>query len=370
MRKMQFLFYLPHPAKFHFHKVQINELMAHGHKVDVLINTKDILEELVIEEGWQYTNLFPNTRKIKNVHVYIAALFNIFVTVYRSWKFTRGKKYDLFIGDLLPILGRIKRIPSIFPTDDVLAAVPEQVICFIPAHYIIAPVITDIGKYKVKKIAYKGYKAFAHLHPNHFKPNINNLSYDLQNNEPFFVIRCTGFFATHDINKKGIDDSMLYELEKLLSPYGKILITSEKKLPKDLEKYNLNIRKSDMSHYIAFAKIFIGDSTTMCTEAAVLGTPAVEFDEYFYEIEQMLELQNKYKLVHCYRTHEKNDMLTKVEELLKTKNLKEIYKRRRGKLLEETIDISAFLIWIFKNYPKSINEYFSNPNIQENFKGD
>ena len=39
--------------------------MAHGHKVDIIINTKDILEELVIEEGWQYTNLFPNTRKIK-----------------------------------------------------------------------------------------------------------------------------------------------------------------------------------------------------------------------------------------------------------------------------------------------------------------
>ncbi|MDG1901160.1 MAG: hypothetical protein P8I80_02920 [Bacteroidales bacterium] len=366
--KKSFLFYLVHPAKFHFHKVQINELIIRGHNVDIIINTKDILEELVIEEGWTYTNIFPKSRKIKGVHVYIAAFINLFVTVYRLWKFTRGKKYDLFIGDFLTILGRIKRIPSMYPTDDVLAAVPEQVAWFIPAHYIIAPVITDIGKYKIKKIAYKGYKALAHLHPNHFKPNVNTLSYDLQNNEPFFVIRCTGFFATHDINKKGIDDSMLYELEKLLSPYGKILITSERKLPKDLEKYNLNIRKSDMTHYIAFAKIFIGDSTTMCTEAAVLGTPSVEFDEYFYEIEQMIELEKKYGLINCFRTNQSEEFLDKIQEMVNTDNLQEVYNDRRSRYLNETIDVSAFLIWLYENYPKSKNAFFLDQNIQDKFK--
>ena len=44
------LFFLVHPAKFHFHKVQINKLIVNGNKVDILITTKDVLEELVIEE--------------------------------------------------------------------------------------------------------------------------------------------------------------------------------------------------------------------------------------------------------------------------------------------------------------------------------
>jgi predicted glycosyltransferase len=367
---MNFLFYLVHPAKFHFHKVQINSLNKKGHKVDILINSKDILEDLVKEEGWNYFNIFPNGRKIKGLHVYLSAFLTIIKSNYRILKFIKHKKYDLFIGDFLTWVGLIKRVKTLYPTDDVLNQVPEQIIFLSAATHPIAPKITDLKIYNKKTIHYKGYKALAHLHPNHFKPNKNKLLKHLQDGTDYFLIRCTGFFATHDINKKGIDDFMLYKLEKLLSPYGKILITSERKLPKDLKKYNLNIRKSDMSHYIAFAKLFIGDSTTMCTEAAVLGTPAVEFDEYFYEIEQMLELQNKYNLVHCYRTHEQNDMLTKVEELLQTTNLKEIYKRRRGKLLKETIDVSAFLIWIFENYPKSTNEYFSNSNIQDNFKGD
>ena len=151
---MNFLFYLVHPAKFQFHKVQINTLKAKGHKVDIVINTKDILEDLVKEEGWEYTNIFPKSRKIKGVHVYVAAVISIYKTVYRLWKFTKGKKYDLFIGDLLSILGRINGVPSLYPTDDVLAAVPEQVIFFKTVNHLIAPVITNVGKYEIKKIGY------------------------------------------------------------------------------------------------------------------------------------------------------------------------------------------------------------------------
>lgn len=366
--KMKFLFYLVHPAKFQFHKVQINTLLAKGHIVDVVINTKDILEDLVIEEGWKYTNIFPQSRKIKGVHVYIAAVISIYKSVYRLWKFSRGKKYDLFIGDLLSILGRIKGVPSLYPTDDVLAAVPEQIIFFKTVNHILAPVITNVGKYDIKKIGYKGYKALAHLHPNHFTPNKSILFEELQGDVPFFIIRCTGFMATHDLNKSGISDEVLFKLRDILEPCGKILITSERELPKELEQYRLNIRKNDITHYIAFAQLFIGDSTTMSTEAAVLGTPSVEFDEYFYEIDQMMELEEKYGLIHCFRTNQKSEFLKKVGDLVATKNIKEEYKHRRKKLLDDTIDVSSFLIWLFENYPKSKNEYFADPEVQNKFK--
>lgn len=367
MKKLKLLFYLVHPAKFHFHKVQINELKARGHQVDIVINTKDILEELIIEEGWEYTNLFPKSRKIKGVHVYLAAFISLFLSVFRLWKYAYRKHYDIYVGDALVYLGRLKGIPAFYPTDDVLAAVPEQRVWFLPAKYIIAPVITDIGRFKTKKIAYKGYKALAHLHPNHFKPKKEKLTSDLQSGEPYFVIRCTGFGATHDINKKGIDDTTLYGLVNLLSPHGKVLITSERELPEDLKKHEMNINKNDMAHYLSFAKMFIGDSTTMCTEAAVLGTPAIEFDEYFYEIEQMIELQDKYKLIHCFRTDEVEKMYAKVEELVNTENLEEIFYERKNLFLKDMIDVSGFLIWIFENHPESTEAYFKNHNIQDTF---
>ena len=365
---MKILFYLVHPAKFQFHKVQINRLREKGHDVDVIINTKDILEDLIKEEGWNYTNIFPNSRKIKGFHVYIAAGISLIRSIYKLWKYAYGKKYDLFIGDALVYLGRLKGVPSLYPTDDVLAAVPEQITWFIPANHIIAPVITDIGKFTYKKIAYKGYKALAHLHPNHFTPSISVLDEDLQSGKPFFLIRCTGFGATHDLNKSGISDEVLFKLEKLLAAHGKIFITSERTLPDKLQKYILKTNKNDIPHYMAFAQMFIGDSTTMSTEAAVLGTPSVEFDEYFYEIDQMAELENKYHLIHCYRTSQQEEMLNKISELLATPDLKSIYAKRRQKLLNDMIDVSSFLIWLYENYPSSVKTYFKHPDIQNNFR--
>lgn len=370
LKLKRFLFYLVHPAKYQFHKVQINALKAKGHTVDIVINTKDILEDLLKEDGWQYTNIFPKSRKIKGVHVYIAAFISIFLTVWRLLKYTRGKKYDVFVGDLLSIVGRLKGVTAFYATDDVLAAVPEQIVFFKTVKYIIAPEVTDIGPYKNKKIAYRGYKALAHLHPNHFIPDSNKLSPELRE-DAYFLIRCTGFGATHDIGKSGISDDILLKIIPILEPFGKILITSERKLPQQLEKYQLKIRKNDITHYIYFAQIFIGDSTTMCTEAAVLGTPAVEFDEYFYEIEQMLEIERKYQLIHCFRTNQDQEFLNKIFSLVQTNDLKKIYKERRDQLLSETIDVSSFLIWLFENNPESINEYFKNPDlIMNKFKSE
>ena len=74
---MNILFFLVHPAKFHFHRVQVNELISRGHNVDILITNKDILEELVKEEGWEYTNIFPEGRKIPGLHVYLGALLSL-----------------------------------------------------------------------------------------------------------------------------------------------------------------------------------------------------------------------------------------------------------------------------------------------------
>jgi predicted glycosyltransferase len=365
---MKILFYLVHPAKFQFHKVQIKTLKDNGHTVDIIINTKDILEDLLKEEGWQYTNLFPEGRKIKGVHVYIAAFISIFRTVTRLFKFTKNKKYDLFIGDLLTIVGRLRGVPSLYPTDDVIRQVPEQSIFLFTTNHIIAPYITELGIFNRKKINYDGYKALAHLHPNHFTPNRSIISSNVKEGEKYFLIRCTGFGATHDIGRSGVDDKVLRELIEVIKNHGQIFITSERQLPVDLKKYQLVINKKDIHHYMAFADLFIGDSTTMCTEAAILGTPVVEYDDYWHEIEQMLELQYKYELINLYRPPDYKSMLDKVCEIINQSNSKDIVLQKRNNFIKEKIDVSSFLVWFIENYPSSYQEYKKNPFCQYRFK--
>tara|TARA_B000000437_G_C11675391_1_gene317237 strand:+ start:509 stop:1609 length:1101 start_codon:yes stop_codon:yes gene_type:complete len=364
--KKSILFFLVHPAKYHFHKVQINKLIYNGHKVDILITKKDMLEQLVKEEGWNYTNLFPKGRKLMFSNVFFSVPYFFFLTIYRLLKYTKNKKYDLFIGDLLTIVGLIRRVPTIFATDDTLKAVPQGAIFYHTATDIVAPIITDLGPYNKKKIGYFGYKAIAHLHPNHFKPRAENLPSELVGKKYFFI-RATGFQASHDIGKKGIDNQLLNEIIDRLLPHGKIIISSERPLTKEFEKYLYKFKKTQIGEVLAFAELFISDSTTMTSEAAYLGTPSVEYDDYFHEIEQMLELKDKYKLIHCYRTSEQVDFLNKINHLLSKENLRKEYKKRQSKLLSDSIDVSSFLVWFYENYPKSRKSYFSSNLIQKKF---
>ena len=52
---------------------------------------------------------------------------------------------------------------------------------------------------------------------------------------------------------------------------------------------------------------------------------------------------------------------------LAIENLDSEFQNRRQKMLEDKIDVSAFLIWIIEFYPNSINEYKKNHDIQLKF---
>ena len=82
----------------------------------------------------------------------------------------------------------------------------------------------------------------------------------------------------------------------------------------------------------------------------------------------MIELEEKYKLVHCFRTSDEKGFLNQVSELSSKANLKQIYKKRRDGLVKDKIDVSSFLIWLFENYPNSVNCYISDDSVQDNFK--
>tara|TARA_B100001250_G_C19794058_1_gene787940 strand:+ start:1074 stop:2180 length:1107 start_codon:yes stop_codon:yes gene_type:complete len=368
---MKFLFFLVHPAKFHFHKNQINTLKKKGHLVDIIIIKKDMLEDLVIEEGWNYKNIFPEGRKINGLHTLISALISMVRTIYRLWAFTSKKDYDIYVGDLLTVIGRVRGIPSFYPTDDVFADIylTDQIF-YIPTDFIFAPKITDMGPYDYKTIRYDGYKALAHLHPNCFSPDSSKLPSNLKGNSKYFIIRCTGFEATHDLNKHGITDKMLKEIVNILSTKGDVFISTERKLPESLKKYQLQIPKRDISHYMFFADLFISDSTTMTTEAAVLGTPSIEYDDYFEGIEQMLEIANKYNLTEGFAPGCKlEEFYSRIDTLSSmSRNKIEEFRERRTKLLDEKIDVSAFFTWLIENYPESVSRVKKDSEFQYSFK--
>lgn len=363
---MKYLFFIVHPSKYFFFRNVINRLNAEGHQTEILITGKGNLEELVKEENWNYINIFPNGRRIKGVHSYVSSTIFTFVTVYKLFKYARGKNFDLFItDDLLTITGKLMRVPSILCTDDDITAVPESFILTTTADYILSPAAANMGKYEKKKIGYYGYKALAHLHPDYFTPDKEKVERSL---EIYFFIRCVSVTSTHDAGKKGIGNELLRRIAGCLAKYGTVIINSERELPAELEKYRYSFKKTDIAHYIAFARMFISDSTTMCAEAAVLGVPSIEIDDWFADFGQYKELNEKYGLVFGFKPEDEENIFIKINRLLVDNELTKEYQSKRKFLLENTIDLSSFMYWLFTQYPVSVKKYFEDREVQWKFR--
>lgn len=366
---MKYLFFFVHPSKFHLFRNTINTLIAKGHHVEILITSKDVLEDLVKQEGWRYTNIFPEGRKMKNVSPLISAGINFFTTIFRLYKYTRGKKYDLFItDDLLVYIGRWRKIPSFVFNDDDLRVVIQLSLVLMMTDHVLAPDITDLEKYNKKKVGFPGYKELAYLHPNWFTPDINVIRRFNPELTPYFIIRLVSLRAFHDIGMKGISDEQVSRLIALLETRGKVYISAERPLPEKFEKYRLSVNPLDITHVLNFAQLFIGDSQTMTSEAAVLGTPAFRCNDFAGKISVMNEKEDKYKLSFNYSPADFDKMYLQIKDLLENGNFKEEFQERRMKMLAEKIDLSSFMIWLFENFPISVQQFNADPIIIENFK--
>lgn len=365
---MNYLFFFVHPSKFHVFRNTINSLKDKGHKVDIVITSKDVLEDLVKTEGWEYTNIFPEGRKIAGLPSSLGTGLNFIRTIYRLYKYTRGGKYDLYItDDLLVYVGKWNKIPSIVICDDDISIVKKFSVVLSKANHILSPEITDLGKFEGKKLGFPGYKELAYLHPNHFKPDIEIVKSFNPDLAPYFILRLVSLSAYHDVGRKGLSDDQIEKLISLLEGYGKIFITAERKLPDKFEKYRLNIKPVYISHALNFAEMFIGDSQTMTSEAAVLGVPAFRCNDFAGKINVMDEKEEKYGLSFNYKPSQFAIMYNKIKSLLDNSEYKTNFKEKKNRMLKDKVDLSKFMIWLFENYPESIN----NPVVSfENFKFD
>ena len=367
---MNYLFFLVHPSKYNVFRHTINRLKSNGHTVDITITNKDVLEDLVKNEGWEYTNIFKKGRKIKGLPVKLGAIINTFRTVIRLYRYIGKKKYDLFItDDLLSVVGKIKKVPSFVLQDDDITVVPETALLFYFTDYILSPRCSNMGRFEKKKIPFKGFKELGAFHPNKFKPDYSVVEKFNPSGEKYFILRLVSLKAVHDSGKKGLSNDNILSLIKLLHKKGKVFISAERELPQDFEKYRISIRPNDIAHALYFAEFLISDSQTMSAEAAVLGTPFIRYNDFVDRISYLAELERKYELGFGVKTHEIDKLFELVETMLATSDLKVKWKEKRMNMLNENMDLTEFFVWLFEGFPESTGKLKESENYQNMFIG-
>jgi len=360
---MKYLFFMGHPAHFHLFKNTILGLQRDGHDIKIVIKTKDVLEDLLVNQGFPYINIHSKERKDSK----LAIGYTLLKRDIRLLVICLQERPDLMLGSATEIshVGALLKIPSVVFSEDDAAIIPQFSSLTYPfVSYILSPIVCDNGKWEYKSIKYRGYHELSYLHPANFTPCREVVEKYFSTKEPFVILRFAKLKAYHDSGIKGLDDRIAARLIELLNKRGRVFITSERKLPAQFEQYRIAINPLDIHHVLKFAYLYIGDSQTMATEAAVLGTPFIRFNDFVGRIGTLRELEDHYKLGFGISPKEPAKLFEKVEELLKMENLDDIFEERKRTMLNEKIDVSQFFLWFIQNYPESVDMIRENADAQ------
>lgn len=371
---MNILIQLSHPAHFHLYKNVAHNLIADGHQALFVIKSKDILEQLLQNAGLPYVNINQHAHRGSKLGI----LWDMLVREWRIIRLCRKHNIDLLTGSTPEVahvswLMRLHGVNTGEDDADVVPAFGKIAGPFIQC--LVTPTTCNTGKSETKSSKYPGYHELAYLHPNHFTPLREVVEgYGIDVEKPYFVLRFASLNAHHDSGIKGINTEVAQRLVDILSPHGRIYITSERPLEPQFEQYRIHINPLDMHHVMAFASLYIGDSQTMAAEAGVLGVPFVRFNDFVGRIGYLRELEDVYELgygIHAtplaanssIRRADGSAQPSGVEALYKTverlvampaEERRVTFQQRREKMLSDKIDCAKFLTYFIENYPESV----------------
>ena len=361
---MTILIDINHPAHVHLLRNVYFLLTANGHQVMVVVKEIHSAMKLLDLYAIPYVNIGKKDDAVMKKGLDQLAYDR------RLLKLVREYRIDVGVGSSIniPHVSKLSKMKSIILDDDDDEVEPLFVKFGHPfADTILSP--ADTPRKSKKTIYVNAYHELSYLHPNRFKPNVSVLKdASVEEGEPYFILRFNAFKAHHDVGVVGLTIENKRRLVDYLKTKGKVFITTERNIDDEFKPYQLTVSPEKAHSLMYYATMFVGDSQTMTSEAAVLGTPAIRCNTFVGRIHYLEEEEHKYGLTYGFRPEQSEEMFEKIDELFSMPNLKEEWQVRRQKMLSEKIDYAQFLTWFIENYPESQYIMRENPEYQFRFK--
>lgn len=361
---MKILIDINHPAHVHYFRNFYNHMVDRGHKIRITAKHKDISIELLDNFGIPYFCTGKN--KTRLINKFISVIKSDYLILKESLLFKPDIYLSFFslssahIGTLLnkPVIGFADTEHANL---SILTTKPFTDVILTPFCF-----KKDLGK---KQLRFDGYMELCYLHPNYFIPDPSVLDLlKLGKDDKYVIMRFVSWSASHDIGHSGLSQNMKRRAVKELSKYAKIFISSEAKLPLDLKKYQIKIPADRIHDALYYATLFYGESATMASECAVLGTPAIFLNNN--RLGYLNAEEKKYNLVFNF-SETKNDQIESIEkgiELLKKRDIKKEWQGKSNNMISDKIDVTKFMMWFVENYPDSKRIMMECPDYQYNFR--
>lgn len=351
-----------HPAHVHYFRNFIRLMQAKEHEFFVSARDRSVIHYLLNH----FKIVFYNRGKGKNG--IFGKLWYLLIADIRLYFQAKKFKPDIFVSFASPYAAHVSRMlgkPHIVLDDTEHARFgqmlykPFSTIFFNPKCF-----RKDFGP---RQIRFNSFTELFYLHANHFSPDNRILSQlNLKPGEKYVMLRFVSWEANHDSGHSGLNMITRKLLVNMCIGKGyKVFISNESdKIDPFFKPYLISIPPEEMHNALKYCELFVSESGTMASEAAILATPVV----YVNSLPLMgyLEEEQKAGLLFHFPTSE--NVVEKVIEILSMPDFNEVFGSRCQIMLEDKIDITSFLVWFVENYPESVRIMKEHPEYQERFR--
>lgn len=321
----------------HFFRNFHAEMSARGHELLITVRAKEFSVELLERCGLPYRLISVQRAGA------LGLAREMLERSYRLMGIVREFRPDVLTGIMGPsiaLVGKLLRVPAVIFYDTEFARQTNR-FAYPLAHSVCTP---DCYQERVRgrHVTYPGYHELAYLHPARFTPDPARLpAFGLRDGEGYTLLRFVSWKASHDKGEVGLTDQRKRRLVDLLSAHGKVLISSEGPVPRELEPLLLRGPLEDVHHLLAYAQMIVGESATMASEAAVLGVPAVFIattSRGYIDDEE-----RRYGHVRHFTEAEFERAVDTIGELL-ARGPREVGAVARERLLRDKIDVTGWMV--------------------------
>lgn len=340
-----------HPAHVHYFKYFIKEMTEKGHEIMCFARERYPIQELLKAYNIKAINRGKGSNGV------VGKIWGTLKIVHFMYRYAKKFNPDICIsfgGLYTTLLAQLVRAKAI-SIDDTETAKWQQILCLPLVDSILTPSCYNV-KLGKKQIKFPGTMDIAYLHPNRFTPDESVLEeLGVARGEKFAIVRFVSWNAHHDVGCKGMSLDNKIRLVKKLSDIMKVFVTTEGEIPEELKYYQCSILPEKMHDVLYFAHLIAGESATMSSEAAVLGTSAVYINNARLGY---LEYLSDLGLISIYTdsVEDQERAIVRAVEIAKNDNQKVENYKIRNEFLKGMIDLSSFFVWLVENYPQSKNK--------------
>lgn len=337
---MRLLIDVLHPAHVHFFRNFMADMQNRGHELRVISRQKDVATQLL--DAYAFKHTIISSQRSGRLRLGIELVRRVAATS----KIIRDFRPDAILGLMGPsiaLAGRMHGIRTLVFYDNETTHRLNQLTARLADAWISPRGFQH--DYGTKHLRYDGYHELAYVHPARFTPDPERLRvHGLDPAKPFSVLRFVAWESIHDGGESGFTVAGKRRAIEILSQLGPVYISSERPLPPELERYRLKLPVEDVLHALAFATLLVGESSTMASEAACLGTHAVFVSKSGRGVND--EQERRYGLVRNFTGGREAEALGWLEHLARRDpaEIKGEALAQREAMLADVVDVTGFLV--------------------------